>query len=31
MDAGEFKDFKHESVLDYFRSFLKGNRQTTAP
>ncbi len=31
MDAGEFKDFKHESPLDFFRGLIKGNRDTTAP
>jgi Zn-finger nucleic acid-binding protein len=31
MDAGEFTDFKFESLLDKFRSFIKGNRATTAP
>lgn len=31
MDAGEFKDFIHESPLDCFRGLIKGNRETTAP
>jgi uncharacterized protein len=31
MDAGEFRDFKFESLLDCLRSFIKGNRATTAP
>jgi Zn-finger nucleic acid-binding protein len=31
MDAGEFADFKEESLLDCFRSLIKGNRETTAP
>ena len=31
MDAGEFKDFKFESLLDRFRSLIKGNRANIAP
>ena len=31
MDAGEFKDFKEESVLDFFRSLIKGRRDVVAP
>jgi Zn-finger nucleic acid-binding protein len=31
MDAGEFSDFKEESLLDWFRSLLKGNRDIVAP
>jgi len=31
MDAGEFTDFKEESLIDYFRGLIKGNRETTAP
>tara|TARA_R110001592_G_scaffold363371_1_gene685786 strand:- start:433782 stop:434138 length:357 start_codon:yes stop_codon:yes gene_type:complete len=31
MDAGEFKDFKQESVLDFFRSLIKGRRDVVAP
>jgi Zn-finger nucleic acid-binding protein len=31
MDAGEFADFKHESLLDVFRSLIKGNRDKIAP
>ncbi|MEM8563533.1 MAG: zf-TFIIB domain-containing protein [Pseudomonadota bacterium] len=31
MDAGEFKDFKEESVLDFFRSLVKGRRDVVAP
>lgn len=31
MDAGEFKDFKEESVLDFFRSLIKGRRDIVAP
>lgn len=31
MDAGEFKDFKHESPLDFIRGLIKGPRDTTAP
>lgn len=31
MDAGEFKDFKFESLLDRFRSLIKGNRDNIAP
>ena len=31
MDAGEFSDFKQESLLDFFRSLIKGNRDSVAP
>ena len=31
MDAGEFKDFKSESILDRFRSLVKGDRNIVAP
>lgn len=31
MDAGEFKDFKEQSLLDFFRGIIKGNRDTVAP
>lgn len=31
MDAGEFSDFKDESLLDWFRSLIKGDRGTVAP
>jgi len=31
MDAGEFKDFKFESLLDRFRSLIKGDRKIVAP
>ena len=31
MDAGEFKDFKEESMLDFFRSLVKGRRDIVAP
>ena len=31
MDAGEFTDFKDESILDYFRSLIKGDRSIVAP
>ncbi len=31
MDAGEFKDFKEESIFDIFRSLVKGRRDTVAP
>lgn len=31
MDAGEFTDFQEESLLDCFRSLIKGDRETTAP
>ena len=31
MDAGEFEDFKHESLLDFFRALIKGDRDTVAP
>tara|TARA_R110002110_G_scaffold205066_5_gene416875 strand:+ start:61955 stop:62299 length:345 start_codon:yes stop_codon:yes gene_type:complete len=26
MDAGEFTDFKHETLADWFRSLIKGSR-----
>jgi Zn-finger nucleic acid-binding protein len=26
MDAGEFTDFKHETLSDWFRSLIKGSR-----
>lgn len=26
MDAGEFTDYKHETLLDYFRSLIRGGR-----
>ena len=31
MDAGEFTDFKEESLLDIFRALVKGNRDIVAP
>lgn len=31
MDAGEFKDFKEESLLDWFKSVIKGDRDTVCP
>ena len=31
MDAGEFTDLKDESMLDWFRSLIKGNRDIIAP
>ena len=31
LDAGEFRDLKVESVLDVFRTFIKGDRLTTMP
>ena len=31
LDAGEFSDLKEESVLDWFRSLIKGNRDIVAP
>lgn len=31
MDAGEFTDFKDESLLDFFRGLIKGNRDIVAP
>jgi hypothetical protein len=31
MDAGEFSDFKHESLLDWFRDLIKGKRDIIAP
>ena len=27
MDAGEFTDFKHETLADWFRSLIKGGRK----
>ncbi len=31
MDAGEFTDFKEESLLDWFRALIKGDRNVVAP
>ena len=31
MDAGEFADFKHESLMDIFRGLIKGKREVVAP
>ena len=31
MDAGEFTDFKFESLFDRFRTLVKGDRNTVAP
>jgi len=31
MDAGEFTDFKQESLLDFFRGLIKGKRSRVAP
>jgi Zn-finger nucleic acid-binding protein len=31
MDAGEFTDFREESLLDWFRSLIKGDRNVVAP
>jgi Zn-finger nucleic acid-binding protein len=31
LDAGEFKDLKDESLLDWFRSLIKGDRNIVAP
>ena len=31
MDAGEFTDFKFETILDWFRGLIKGRRDTVAP
>jgi len=31
LDAGEFSDFKHESLLDRFRGLIKGDRDMIAP
>ncbi len=31
MDAGEFVDFKDENLLDWFRSVIKGDRETVCP
>jgi len=30
-DAGEFADFKQETLLDYLRDLIKGKRGTIAP
>ena len=29
MDAGEFKDYKHETLIDLFRDWIKGERPTS--
>ena len=31
MDAGEFKDFNKENLMDYFRGLIKGKRNIVAP
>lgn len=31
MDAGEFRDFKSEDLLDWFRTLIKGRRDIVAP
>jgi Zn-finger nucleic acid-binding protein len=31
MDAGEFADFKQETLLDYLRGLIKGKRGVVAP
>jgi len=31
MDAGEFRDFRVHSPLDWFRSLIKGDRKIVAP
>ena len=31
MDAGEFKDFKEETLLDWFKGVIKGDRDTVCP
>jgi len=31
MDAGEFSDFKQETLIDFFRGLIKGNREIVAP
>lgn len=31
LDAGEFADFKEESILDWFRGLIKGDRGIVAP
>lgn len=31
MDAGEFADFKEETLLDWFKSVIKGDRETVCP
>lgn len=28
MDAGEFSDFKHETLFDWFRALIKGKRES---
>jgi len=31
MDAGEFADFKEETLLDWFKGVIKGDRETVCP
>ena len=31
MDAGEFADFKNETLVDWFRGLIKGDRNSVAP
>ena len=31
MDAGEFADFKDETLLDWFKGVIKGDRETVCP
>jgi len=31
MDAGEFRDFREETLLDWFKGVIKGDRDTVCP
>ncbi|TGD74919.1 hypothetical protein E4634_06145 [Mangrovimicrobium sediminis] len=31
MDAGEFRDFREETLLDWFKGVIKGDRATVCP
>jgi len=31
LDAGEFTDFKHETLMDWFRGIIKGRRGSRLP
>ena len=31
LDAGEFTDYKHETLLDFFRGIIKGRRGQRMP
>ncbi|MFV8816454.1 zf-TFIIB domain-containing protein [Haliea sp. E17] len=31
MDAGEFRDYREETLLDWFRGVIKGDRSTVCP